>query len=120
VVAVPVAHPLARRSSVDLADLADAYWIDAPEVAPFARLPVDGMRAGLRYDGADAAVLAGLVAGGHGLAVLPGPLVASHTGLASLPIGTPRLVHRVELLRLPAAVADEPAERLAALLSAAQ
>ena len=118
VVAVPAAHPLARRSSVDLADLADAYWIDAPEVAPFARLPVDGLRAGLRYDGADAAVLAGLVAGGHGLAVLPGPLVAAHPGLAGVPVGAPRLVHRVELLRLPAAVADEPAERLAALLSA--
>jgi ABC-type branched-subunit amino acid transport system permease subunit len=39
-------------------------------------------------------------------------------GLAGVPVGAPRLVHRVELLRLPAAVADEPAERLAALLSA--
>jgi len=119
VVAVPAAHPLARRSSVDLPDLADAYWLDAPEVAPFARLPVDGLRAGLRYDGTDVAVLAGLVAGGHGLAMLPGPLVASYPGLAGVPVGAPRLVHRVELLRLPAAVADEPAERLAALLSAA-
>jgi len=103
---------------VDLADLADAYWIDAPEVAPFTRLPIDGLRAGLRYDGADVAVLAGLVAGGHGLAVLPLPLVASHPGLAGVPVGAPRLVHRVELLRLET-VADDPAERLAALLSAA-
>lgn len=88
-------------------------------MAPFARLPVDGLRAGLRYDGTDVAVLAGLVAGGQGLAVLPGPLVASCPGLAGVPVGAPRLVHRVELLRLPAAVADEPAERLAALLGAA-
>ncbi|MFF5292497.1 LysR family transcriptional regulator [Paractinoplanes globisporus] len=118
VVAVPTSHPLARRTAVDLADLADAYWIDAPEVAPFTRLPIDGLRAGLRYDGADASVLAGLVAGGHGLAVLPLPLVASHPGLAGVPVGAPRLVHRVELLRLET-VADDPAERLAALLSAA-
>ena len=41
-----------------------------------------------------------------------------YPGLAGVPIGAPRLVHRVELLRLPAAVADEPAERLAALLGA--
>ncbi|WP_433377338.1 LysR family transcriptional regulator [Actinoplanes sp. CA-142083] len=120
VVAVPSTHPLAHRRAVDLADLADAYWIDAPEVAPFDRLPVDGLRAGLRYDGTDAAVLAGLVAGGHGLAVLPLPLISAHPSLAGVPLGRPRLVHRVELLRLPAVVADEPAERLAALLSAAR
>ncbi|HEX5205419.1 LysR family transcriptional regulator [Paractinoplanes rhizophilus] len=118
VVAVPSAHPLARRRAVDLADLADAYWIDAPDVAPFARLPVDGLRAGVRYDGTDAAVLAGLVAGGHGLAVLPLPLVSAHPGLTGVPVGTPRLVHRVELLRLPAVAPDEPAERLAHLLTA--
>ena len=75
---------------------------------PLARLPVDGLRTGLRYDGADAAVLAGLVAGGHGLAVLPAPPAAAHPGLAGVPIGAPRLVHRVELLRLPAAVPESP------------
>jgi hypothetical protein len=44
VVAVASGHPLARRRVVDLADLTDTYWIDAPEVAPFGRLPVDGLR----------------------------------------------------------------------------
>ena len=115
VVAVPRSHPLAGRSTVDLADLADAYWIDAPEVAPFGRLPVDGLRAGLRYDGADVAVLAGLVAAGHGLVVLPQPVATAHPGLVG--VAVPRLVHRVELLRLPALTPDEPAERLAAHLS---
>jgi DNA-binding transcriptional LysR family regulator len=119
VVAVPRSHPLAGRATVDLADLADAYWIDAPEVAPFDRLPVDGLRAGLRYDGSDVAVFAGLVAAGHGLALLPSPVVASHPALTAVPVGTPRLVHRVEMLRLPAASADEPAERLAGLLNTA-
>jgi DNA-binding transcriptional LysR family regulator len=121
VVAVPAGHPLARRREVDLADLADAYWIDAPEVAPFGRLPVDGLRAGLRYDGADTAVLAGLVAAGHGLAVLPVPLVSSHPGLGGVPICAPtRLVHRVELIRNTnfAGISDLSG-RLGELLSAA-
>jgi DNA-binding transcriptional LysR family regulator len=112
VVAVPVGHPLAGRRRVDLTDLADAYWIDAPEVAPFGRLPVDGLRAGLRYDGGDSAVLAGLVAAGHGLAVLPEPLVSAHDGLAGVPV--PRLVHRVELLSLRDD--DGPAARLREVL----
>ncbi|GAA4599828.1 DNA-binding transcriptional LysR family regulator [Actinoplanes octamycinicus] len=119
VVAVPAGHPLARRSSVELADLADAYWIDAPEVAPFGRLPVDGLRAGLRYDGAEVSVLTGLVAAGHGLAVLPAPLLAGSTAVAPVPIAVPRLVHRVELLRAPATTApDDPATRLSVLLTA--
>ncbi|MEV4349882.1 LysR family transcriptional regulator [Actinoplanes sp. NPDC049596] len=120
VVAVAADHPLARRRAVELGDLADAYWIDAPEVAPFARLPVDGPRPGLRYDGADVAVLAGLVAAGHGVAVLPSEVVGAHEGLAAVPITAPRLVHRVELLRIPDQVAGgEAAGRLAVLLGGA-
>jgi DNA-binding transcriptional LysR family regulator len=118
VVAVPAGHPLARRTSVDLADLADAYWIDAPGVAPFRRLPVDGLRAGLRYDGTEVTVLTGLIAAGHGLAVLPERLFPGLAGLAAVPIGVPRLVHRVELLRAPATAGQaEPAGSLSALLT---
>ncbi|BAL86692.1 putative LysR-family transcriptional regulator [Actinoplanes missouriensis 431] len=120
VVAVPEGHPIAGRSAVDLADLADAYWIDAPEVAPAGPgLPAaDGLRIGLRYDGGDVAVLLGLVAAGHGLALLPAPPVAATPGLRGVPVGTPRLVHRVELLRAPATwTGAEPPARLTALLT---
>ncbi|MEV6348853.1 LysR family transcriptional regulator [Actinoplanes sp. NPDC051851] len=118
VLALPTAHPLAARSAVSLADLADAYWIDAPEIAPFTRLPVDGLRAGTRYEGTDATVLTGLIATGHGLAVLPAPVAAAASGVAAVPITAPRLVHRIELLRSPA-VPDpaDPAARFAALLT---
>ncbi|GGN03749.1 DNA-binding transcriptional LysR family regulator [Actinoplanes campanulatus] len=111
VVAVPAGHPLARRATVNLADLVDAYWIDAPEVTPFARLPVDGLRVGLRYDGADVAILRGLIAAGHGLAVLPAKAVGELTGIPVL-----QLTHRVELLRGPGA--EAPAARLSELLAA--
>lgn len=142
VVAVPRGHPLAVRGSVDLADLTEAYWIDAPAVTPLSRLPVDGLRAGLRYDGTDVTVLTGLIAAGHGLALLPtglttppgraatragtkratesaGRPAASMTAegevhLTGVPV--PRLVHRVELIR--AAGADGPATRLSDLLAA--
>ncbi|BEL09070.1 LysR family transcriptional regulator [Actinoplanes sichuanensis] len=107
VVAVPRDHPLTARRTVELADLTEAYWIDAPVVSPLTNLPVDGPRAGLRYEGADVAVLIGLVEAGHGLTVLPASVADG--------VPLPRMVHRVELLTTPGAGA--PAARLSALLT---
>jgi DNA-binding transcriptional LysR family regulator len=107
VVALPRDHPLAGRRTLDLADLTEAYWIDAPVVSPLAGLPVDGLRAGLRYEGADVAVLLGLIEAGHGLSVLPSSV--GHGVILS------RLVHRVELLATPGA--GVPAARLSELLA---
>jgi DNA-binding transcriptional LysR family regulator len=109
VVAVAPDHPLRARRTLDLADLAEAYWIDAPMVSPLASLPVDGLRAGLRYEGADVAILLGLVEAGHGLAVLPTSVAGG--------VVLPRMVHRVELLTTPGAGA--PAARLSELLASA-
>ncbi|MBB2941664.1 DNA-binding transcriptional LysR family regulator [Actinoplanes lutulentus] len=124
VVAVPDGHPLAGRAALDLADLTDAYWIDAPEVAPAGVTVSEVARAGTavskgpRYEGADVTVLLGLVAAGHGLALLPASVLAGRTGLRGVPVGTPRLVHRVEMLRAPATrTGDEPAAWLAARLT---
>jgi DNA-binding transcriptional LysR family regulator len=121
VVAMSATHPLARRPALALTDLADAYWIDAPAVAPLSELRaaagLDGLRAGLRYEGADVAVLAGLVAAGHGLAALPQSVVTVASGLIGVPVSAPRLVHRVELLHT---TRSEPAAQLAALLTPAR
>lgn len=56
VVALPDDHPLAQRTGLRLADLADARWIDAPDAAvPLDQLRVldgqGGYRAGLRFEG---------------------------------------------------------------------
>jgi len=120
VVAMPATHPLARRPGLALPDLAEAYWIDAPAVAPLAELRaaagLDGLGAGLRYEGADVAVLTSLVAAGHGLALLPHSVVSVASGLVGVPLSAPRLVHRIELLNAGASAGDGPAARLAAAL----
>ena len=67
---------------------------------------LDGMRAGLRYEGTDTAVLLGLVAAGYGLTLFP-----EHLAERGVPVGAPRLVHRVELLR--GTGTSETANRLA-------
>jgi DNA-binding transcriptional LysR family regulator len=118
VVVLPGGHPLAGRSGLHLTDLADARWIDAPEVAmPLARLRVavgsDGFRASLRYDGTDVRGLVALAAAGHGLALLPESAAA---GEITVPITSPRLVHRTEVLH--GGLPDGPAALLAHSLSA--
>ncbi|MFF2572139.1 LysR family transcriptional regulator [Streptomyces sp. NPDC058084] len=123
-VVLPVGHPLAGRTGLDLADLVDARWLDAPG----AGLPLDrlravhggpaghGFRTALRYDGTDARTLATLAAAGHGLALLPAFAVAGVPGAVPVPLAAPRLVHRTELLhtgREPDGPAAELARRLA-------
>lgn len=132
VVLLPRRHPLAGRAGLRLDDLVDARWIDAPEVgAPLADLRAavgsDGMRGGVRYEGADLGTLGALVAGGHGLAILParaapgghqpepaerarGGQPAAATDRANqgqppeaaegvgVPLISPRLVYRTELI----------------------
>ncbi|MFF9868237.1 LysR family transcriptional regulator [Streptomyces sp. NPDC013953] len=98
----PHDHPLARRRSVHLTDLAQAHWIDAPDTAvPLDRLRAvcrtDGFRPRIRHRGTDVHGLAELAAAGHGLTALPLSLAATLTG-AAVPVHGPRLVHRTELV----------------------
>jgi DNA-binding transcriptional LysR family regulator len=102
-VLLPPGHPLAGRPAVGLDGLADALWLDAPSAAaplPDLRAAVRGaFPSALAYAGGDARVLHALVAAGHGLAVLPGSAAGPH----AVPVASPRLVHRVEVVhRTPA------------------
>ncbi|WP_426511300.1 LysR family transcriptional regulator [Dactylosporangium sp. McL0621] len=101
VVALPAGHPLAGRRGLRLADLADAVWLDAPEVAtPLTQLRAlaraEGFRGGLAYPGTDAAVFLSLIGAGAGLALLPASALTA--GVRGVPVVEPRLVHRTDLV----------------------
>ncbi len=117
VVALANDHPLANRRRIALHDLVDARWIDAPDVAaPLAALRAatdsDDFRPALTYTGTDLTTLLDLVTAGHGLAVLPASLAPTVT---TVPLTTPRLQHRIDLLHghLPGTAADALAAALA-------
>lgn len=113
-VVVPDSHPLAGRRGLDLGDLVDARWIDAPSVTALDRLRViartDGFRLGSTYTGGDVRSLLILVAAGHGLALLPHGVVV-FPGVTGVPLSAPRLIHRVELVH--GALPDGAARRFA-------
>ncbi|WP_329027059.1 LysR family transcriptional regulator [Streptomyces sp. NBC_00690] len=113
-VLMPDTHPLAGRSALQLADLAAARWIDAPDAAvPLAQLrsatQSDGFGHQLTYTGCDIRGLALLVAAGAGLTTAALPAAEGIPGIAAIPITEPRIVHRTELLhpRTPTAPAAE-------------
>ncbi|MEU8378061.1 LysR substrate-binding domain-containing protein, partial [Streptosporangium sp. NPDC048865] len=117
VVVLPAGHPLAHRRGLDLADLADALWLRAPVAVPAERLRElaggGGFRTASRYDGEDVRTVLSLAAAGHGLVVLPASVAAGAPGTAGVPLSSPRVVHRVEVLY---AEAVGPAAALAAQL----
>ncbi|MEU8224043.1 LysR family transcriptional regulator [Kribbella sp. NPDC048915] len=135
-VAIPRPHPLARPATpaapgaraahgglsvVDLVDLVDARWIDAPDLAaPLATLSAavgaDRFRPAFSYTGTDLHTLLALIEAGHGLAVLPASTITPN--LAAVPLNTPRLVHRTELVH--AGLSVPVAKTLADLLTARQ
>ncbi|WP_030668912.1 LysR family transcriptional regulator [Streptomyces rimosus] len=115
----PHDHPLAMRHSLNLADLSQAHWIDAPDTAiPLGRLraitQTDGFRPRLHHHGSDLHTLTTLIAAGHGLAALPLSL-SSAPNTTPVPITHPRLTHRTELIHPTTPTA--PARALASLLT---
>jgi DNA-binding transcriptional LysR family regulator len=118
-VVLPPDHPLAGRACVRLTDLADARWIEARDVAPLAEIRrlagVEGFRPGFRYDGSDTLSLIRLATAGHGLVLLPETALPV-TGLTTIPVTAPRVVHRLELAH-GTLREGSPAAELAALLS---
>jgi DNA-binding transcriptional LysR family regulator len=105
VILLPAAHPLAPCTEVDLAMLRDARWIDAPHLRcdpdAIPGQPYSPITGRLRYDSQDLAGLFRLVAHHLGLALLPQGLLVQHPGVVAVPLRTPNLRHRVELLHLP-------------------
>jgi DNA-binding transcriptional LysR family regulator len=119
-VVLPVGHPLAGRQSLRLPDLADSRWIEADQVAPpLAEIRrhagAEGFRPALRYDGQDVRTLINLAAAGHGLTLLPEPILRA-AQITTVRVTHPRLSHRVELLHAVLRT-DSPAAALADILA---
>ena len=119
-VILPAGHPLAGRRALRLPDLADSRWIEAEQVAPpLAEIRrhagVEGFRPFLHYDGEDIMAVINLSAAGHGLTLLPEPVIRA-PGIATVRVTEPRVSHRVELLHA-ALRADSPAAALADILT---
>jgi DNA-binding transcriptional LysR family regulator len=118
-VILPAGHPLAGRRALRLPDLADSRWIEADEVAPpLAEIRrhagTDGFRPAFRYAGTDVLPLLRLASAGHGLTLLPEP--ALPPGVTAVPVTTPRVVHRVELIH-GTLRESSPAAELTAILT---
>ena len=101
-IVLPGDHPLAGRAGLRLSDLADARWIEAPDVtSPLQEIRrlagVEGFRPAFRYDGSDAASLIQLALAGHGLILLPETALPPPP-ISGVPLASPRVVHRVELV----------------------
>jgi DNA-binding transcriptional LysR family regulator len=118
-VVLPPGHPLATRTTLRLTDLADARWIEAQELAPplaeIRRLAgTEGFRPALRYTGQDTETLIQLATQGNGLTLLPQPSISKEA--TTVPVTTPRLCHRMELIHT-ALPRNAPATALAAILT---
>jgi DNA-binding transcriptional LysR family regulator len=114
-------HPLAARTALRLADLADARWIEADNVAPpLAEIRwhagTDGFKPFFRYAGSDVLTLVSLASAGHGLTLLPETALPS-PGVTAVPVSTPKVSHRLELIH-GTLRPSSPAATLASLLSA--
>jgi molybdate transport repressor ModE-like protein len=94
-------HPLATRASLDLSTLADAPWVMSPAMANENAVP--GPPRGVTYMGSDVLMVLALVAAGLGVALLPASTWCPFPGVATVPLGHPKLVHRTEVLTLRSA-----------------
>jgi DNA-binding transcriptional LysR family regulator len=119
-VPLPPDHPLAARATLRLEDLADARWIEADNLAPpLAEIrrhaATEGFRPAFRYTGTEIATLLNLAATGHGLTLLPEP-VLRRARVTAILVTTPRMSNRIELLHtsLPPSA---PAADLVAILT---
>ena len=91
-VALPQDHPLARKANLSPRDVVDETWIGVPPGYPFDRVleqvvVATGQPVQVAQRFADNGVVEAMVAGGHGLAILPRFTTREHgNGLVTRPL----------------------------------
>jgi DNA-binding transcriptional LysR family regulator len=99
VIALPVGHPLGSRRFIDLDMMSDAPWVAVPGLTLSDRT-CSSRVSPVVYEGNDLGTLLSLVAEGNGSALLPDTAWATPDGILRVPLRSPLLVHRTELLTL--------------------
>lgn len=116
-VALPDGHPLGRRRSLTPADLVDETWIGVPPGQPFDRVlrgieAANGSPARIAQRFADNGIVESVVAGGHGIAILPRFTTGDRAnGLITRPLEGVRASRLISALLRPDR-AERPSVRL--------
>lgn len=125
-IALPSGHPLATRSHLALADLAEERWVSPPAAAPYARLLHDlcrihgGFAPHIAYETADIAMAQPLVAAGLAVAMLPAlGLRPRHDGVVVRPLSPVPASRVVEICTLAETRMPTVPAMIAALRNAA-
>jgi len=106
-IAMPVGHPLGRKSSLEPADLIDETWIGVPPGLPFDRIlrgieASNGTPAKIAQRFTDNGIVESLVAAGHGIGILPRFTTRDHeNGLITRPLVGVRAVRLISVLMRP-------------------
>ena len=106
-VVLPEDHPLAAKRSLSPKDVADENWIGVPVDYPFDRILVDisaivGRSLNVTQRLRDNGIVEAVVAGGHGLAILPRYTTREHeNGLVTRPLVGVRSERLVSILMRP-------------------
>jgi DNA-binding transcriptional LysR family regulator len=106
-VALPEGHRLAAKSSLSPKDVADETWIGVPVDYPFDRILVDvsaqvGRALRIEQRFRDNGIVESLVAGGHGIAILPRYTTRTHeNGIVTRPLTGVRSERLVSILMRP-------------------
>jgi DNA-binding transcriptional LysR family regulator len=106
-VALPEGHPLARKSSLSPKDVVSETWIGVPNDYPFDRVlsqvvAATGEPVRIAQRIADNGIVESLVAGGHGIAILPRFTTREHgNGLVTRPLVGIRAKREISALLRP-------------------
>jgi DNA-binding transcriptional LysR family regulator len=116
-VALPEGHPLAEKATLSPRDLAEETWIGVPVGFPYDLIlrqieTANGAPAKVAQRFLDNGIVEGLVAAGHGIAILPRFTTRVHSnGLVSRPLTGVRTIRQISALMRPDR-AERPSVRL--------